>query len=207
MSKHIINTEVLHRFMQIPTFFESHTTDSLKKEISTVRLEIKDCKQYIVSTNQQIAAVEYLGETPESDDVCYLKLSDSLKKFINESFALANPFIVDTIPELSMASASSVGYEDMDACLWFDNNIMDDWRKWFGNSEVKPGTEPMLWDLFHLTKLFESSPSGKIRFPVKIDSSKPVVLRDYEKDNWCGVFIPAEKNYKTVEPAKIPEWF
>lgn len=207
MSKHIINTEVLHRFMQIPTFFESHTTDSLKKEISTVRLEIKNCKQYIISTNQQIAAVEYLGETPESDDVCYLKLSDSLKKFINESFALANPFIVDTIPELSMASASSVGYEDMDACLWFDNNIMDDWRKWFGNSEVKPGTEPMLWDLFHLTKLFESSPSGKIRFPVKIDSSKPVVLRDYEKDNWCGVFIPAEKNYKTVEPAKIPEWF
>lgn len=207
MSKHIINTEVLHRFMQIPTFFESHTTDSLKKEISTVRLEIKDCKQYIISTNQQIAAVEYLGETPESDDVCYLKLSDSLKKFINESFALANPFVVDTIPELSMASASSVGYEDMDACLWFDNNIMDDWRKWFGNNEVKAGTEPMLWDLFHLTKLFESSPSGKIRFPVKIDSSKPVVLRDYEKDNWCGVFIPAEKNYKTVEPAKIPEWF
>lgn len=207
MSKHIINTEVLHRFMQIPTFFESHTNDSLKKEISTVRLEIKDCKQYIISTNQQIAAVEYLGETPESDDVCYLKLSDSLKKFINESFALANPFVVDTIPELSMASANSVGYEDMDACLWFDNNIMDDWRKWFGNNEVKPGTEPMLWDLFHLTKLFESSPSGKIRFPVKIDSSKPVVLRDYEKDNWCGVFIPAEKNYKTVEPAKIPEWF
>lgn len=207
MSKHIINTEVLHRFMQIPTFFESHTNDSLKKEISTVRLEIKNCKQYIISTNQQIAAVEYLGETPESDDVCYLKLSDSLKKFINESFALANPFVVDTIPELSMASASSVGYEDMDACLWFDNNIMDDWRKWFGNNEVKPGTEPMLWDLFHLTKLFESSPSGKITFPVKIDSSKPVVLRDYEKDNWCGVFIPAEKNYKTVEPAKIPEWF
>lgn len=207
MSKHIINTEVLHRFMQIPTFFESHTNDSLKKEISTVRLEIKNCKQYIISTNQQIAAVEYLGETPESDDVCYLKLSDSLKKFINESFALANPFVVDTIPELSMASASSVGYEDMDACLWFDKNIMDDWRKWFGNNEVKPGTEPMLWDLFHLTKLFESSPSGKIRFPLKIDSSKPVVLRDYEKDNWCGVFIPAEKNYKTVEPAKIPEWF
>lgn len=207
MSKHVLNTEVLRRFMQIPTFFESHTPDSLKKEISLVRLEIKNNKQYIISTNQQIAAVEFICETNEQDDVCYLKLSDSLKRFVDEDFIFANQFVVDTIPELSMATASSAGYEDTDPCLWFDKNIMDEWRKWFGKGDVKASTEPMLWDLFHLTKLFESSPSGKIRFPVKIDPSQPVVLRDYEKDNWCGVFIPAEKNYNKVEPAKIPEWF
>lgn len=204
MARHYIKTEVLRRFAKIPTFFEPTTPEDIKKEISVIRLEIKDGKQFVVATNQQIAAVEFISVTDSPDDVCYLKLSDSLKNYLAEQ--KDGDFIVDTIPELAMATASADGYEDYEPCLWFDENIMDSWRSWFGKPIIKHSNDPMVWDLYHVETLFESSPSGSIVFPAFIDPHKPMVLRDHDKDNWCGVFIPDDKHYQNVEPAELPEW-
>lgn len=203
MARHIIKTEVLRRFIKIPTYFEPSTTDVLKKEISVIRLEIKKGNQFIIATNQQIAVAELVGKTDSVDDVCYLKPSKSLRDFLD--LQIDADFIVETIPDLAMASAVCGIYVDYEPCAWFDNNIMDSWRSWFGTGVKKSVEDPMLWDLFHLTTLFESSPSGKIVFPAHIDPHKPVVVRDYNKDNWCGVFIPDDKR-SIVKEAEKPEW-
>lgn len=207
MSKHVIDTSVLYRFMQIPTLFEPTTTEDLKKELKTIRLEIKNKKQFIVSTNQQIAAVEYLGKTNEADDVCYLNLSEKLTNYINANYFLNEDFVVETIPDLAFAMAKTEKYIDNNPCLWFEENVLNNWRDWFSVT-VEKQHGAMYWDLYHLVKLFESSPSGKINFPMIIDVNKPVLLRDQNNPNWLGVFIPSPNpDEKIYEPARLPEWF
>lgn len=201
MSKFIVKANVLNRMSKIPVFFEPTTSEDLKKQIRTIRLEIKSGKMFAVATNQQVAAVEYLGETKEPDDVCYLRLEC---EFLNETEGLIT---VETIPEIALSTALHGAKLVNDCCLWFDNNIMDNWRSWIGKQSGKHKGF-MFWELYHIQTLFEASPSGKIVFPEDIDASEPVVLRDSENENWVGLFVPDQRPGEIkCEPAKLPDWW
>lgn len=182
MSKFVIKSSILERL----------------EKMKNIRVENRYGKKFIIACNDTVACVYYLGETQEKDEVLYLKIS---KKLIT-----GDDVSIETVPEFAMACVfvgTKGRYED---CIsWHDSNFMDDWIKWF-TEPVDKSNGVMFWDLYQVSCLFETSPTGDIVFPDVIDSSKPIIVRDVNSNDWVGAFIPSLDSDKPLKPAKLPEW-
>lgn len=185
MTKFVVPATVLGRFL----------------ELEAVKLEISNGKYYIIGSNDTIAAVEYLGESKEANDSCYINTENVCinQGNVNESF------IFETIPELAMGTVTDTkGQSYKDYILWPDESPLDKWREWFKLSEVPQGF--MYWNVEQIEKLWKNCPSGEITFPEIINSDEPVILRDANNANWAGVFIPTVDGKALIKPAILPEW-
>lgn len=208
MSTYNIKSSTLYRLASICNFFENSTSENLKLKINTVRLENKNGQSFAISTNQKIAAIEYLGFTHATDSSIHLKLSPELLQQLFME-ATSNYMInIMTIPEIAISTLTSTsGFTLTDCCYWWQDTPLADWRDWACEAPIA-SKGAMFWNLFHIESLIKSSPSGKIVFPEFIDYEKPITLRDRHNPEWVGLFIAEPpKPDKIRIPAELPEWW
>lgn len=207
-----IKCSTFTRLASICNFFEPTTEQELKDQINTVRLEKVNGKTIAIVTNQKIAAIEILPqyEPGENGHVAHIVLDPSLIAQCKAESFFDGSLYINTIPEIAtgMAQTSSGWAFQGNACHWFTETIMDNWRDWANPIPSLQSYYVMAWNLAHVQALFESSPSGKIYFPRHIDASKSITLRDLENPNWVGLFMPKRPNNQIhEEPATLPEWW
>lgn len=169
--------------------------------LEAVKIEINSGKCYIIGSNNTIACVEYLNETDQEDDSCYININ----KVLIDDKNIDGLFTFETIPELAMGSVvDDKGQNYIDFISWPDESPLDKWRDWFKLSTESNGF--MYWNLEQIETLWKTSPSGEIVFPKIINATEPVIVRDVNNANWLGVFIPAVDGKAVIKPATLPEW-
>lgn len=199
------------RLASICNFFEPETTHEMREQINTLRLEARNGKIVAICTNQRIAAIELIGTAPAGvNEVAHVVLHKPIIDQCKVESFFDGMLTINTIPEIAtaMAQTSSGWSYQGNACHWFDETALDDWREMAPDKPITKSEGVMLWNLHLVQALFESSPSGKIIFPRHIDANKPVVLRDLNDPNWVGLFIPAAHGNKIQkQAAELPEWW
>lgn len=197
------------RLAKICEFFEPECPMDERAILTTVRLEHYDGNAFAIVTNKRIAAIERIGSAPAGNGVAHVVLDPQLLAQCRAETFLDGSLIINTIPEIAtaMASTSSGWNYSGNACYWWDETPLDDWRSWSPDEPIKKHEGIMYWGLFAVTSLLESSPSGKVYFPKYINCSKPVVLRDKHDDNWVGLFIPEPFQSTQKESAELPDWW
>lgn len=169
------------RLASICSFFEPSTQQEFRDKLNTVRLEIVNGRVLAIATNIKIAAIESVGFTmPGEYGVAHVILDPALIAQCKYESNMDGTLTINTIPEaaLGMAQTSSGWMMPGNACYWFDETPLNDWRKWAPDEVEKKSTGIMVWNAFHVQSLVESSPTGKVVFPEFIHVKKPVVLRD-----------------------------
>ena len=201
MSKFTVKAETLQRFVALYKSLEPKASEDFK----CFRIEIYKGKMILIGCNQFVACAEFLGETDQSDDICYIKVNNQLLDSIEKEVNIAGVYTFETLPELAMGTTfTSDGNKYNDFIIWLDESPLDNWRKWF-----KVSTESkdfMYCTLYQIQTLFETSPTGEIVFPEIINANEPVIVRDVNNANWLGTFIPAIDDKKLLKPATLPEW-
>jgi hypothetical protein len=207
MTNYTIPCETIVRFSKVVSFFKVSTDEETKALINTIRLENKGGKSYAVVTNQEIAAVEYLGETAQADGACHLKLTEELLEQMKKDSRLGLHANITTIPAIALSTLQTLtGAVFNDCSYWFGETPLDNWRKWIP-PVIKQSKGAMYWDLYQIEALLSSSPTGKVTFPEFIDNEKPVLIRDRSNKNWIGLFIPnIDIGEPDVKAATLPEW-
>lgn len=198
------------RLASICNFFELRTPQEIREKLSTVRLEACNGKLLAIATNQQVAAIELLGNIPQGQfGVAHLVLDPRLIAQCKAESVIDSVLTINTIPEIAAASAqTSSGWQfHGNPCYWFDTPDLDDWRKWPADKMPKKSQHIMTWELYHIQALVESSPSGKIVFPEFINAEEPVVIRDLRDPNWVGLFIPKPQGETQKVAAELPAWW
>lgn len=189
MSKFVIKSEILSRF----------------SKLSTIRLEVKNNRQYIIGYNKYIACVQYLGECADSDEVIYIGFNEKALENLRFELNIGSDYIIETNPEIALATVTtSLGSKYDNFVYWLDKDETDSWLSWFTESSENIGF--MYWDLYQIQTMFECSPSGEIIFPEHINANKPVIVSDANNTEWLGVFIPHSDNDKPLKPTTLPEW-
>ena len=205
MTTVILKCETLVRLSGVCSFFEPTTPFEVLEKINCVRLENKNGHSFAVSTNQKIAAIEYLGKTEAADGVIHVKIVPEIIESLKKEIAFDSVVNITTIPEIKVSSMQTAfGYSAADCCYWFEDTPMNNWREWISEN-AEESRQPMYWNLFYVLSLIQASPTGKIVFPEFIDASRPVTLKDVSTDNWVGLFIP--EDVKIKDEAKIPTWW
>lgn len=198
------------RLASICNFFEPETPQETRDEINTVRLEIIDGKILAIATNQRILAVEIIGQAPIGQTgVAHIVLDPAIITQCRAESFIDGTLTINTIPEIAMATANtSSGWSyHGNACYWFDEPLLDKWREWAPDETVKKSEGIMMWNLYQVQALIESSPTGKVIFPKHVDVMKPIVLRDRNSQNWVGIFMA--KPYGEIQKvaAELPKWW
>ena len=173
--------------------------------LEDLKIEITGGKIYLIGTNKNFACVQYLGESKEPEDSCYINNIDSLKEVVNRESGIAGSLTFDTIPDLATGSVvDTLGQVYTDFIDWPDESVLDNWYNWFELSTEQNGF--LYFDMLDIETLWRVSPTGELVFPEVIDANKPVIVRDVNDNNWVGVFIPAKDSKTALQPATLPEW-
>lgn len=65
----------------------------------------------------------------------------------------------------------------------------------------------MFLDTELMWQLGQSAPSKRFVFPQHVDSTKPVLVRDYIDPSWFGVFLAQGRAGDVIRPPQYPDWF
>lgn len=198
MTKFIVPATILQRFTALYNSLAS-------AEFQVLKLEISNGKCYLIGSNEYVACVEYLGDTDQADDKCYIKMNTQFINSVALEFNVGGVYKFETLPELAMGSTSTTSNQQSENFIvWPDNSPLDNWREWFTTSEQSDGA--MYCNLKQIESLWGCSPTGEIVFPEVINAVEPVIVRDVNDANWLGVFIPSNDDKKIIKPATLPEW-
>jgi hypothetical protein len=198
------------RLATICSFFEPECAKEDRDVINTVRLEAINGKLIAVVTNMRIAAIELIGTVPVGQNgVAHIVLDPSLIAQCKAESFIDGVLTINTIPEIAVASAQTSSGWSMqgNTCHWYEDTPLNDWRTWAPDAPITKSEGIMMWGLYAVQSLAESSPTGKVIFPRYIDAMKPVVLRDKTNPNWVGLFVPRPYNDQQKTEATLPEWW
>ena len=194
-----IKFKTLVRLQKVLRHFADTTNEETKRELNTVRLENKNGKTFAVVSNHKVGVIELLGDTDQPNSVCHLKVME----WPEEGTAT-----ITVVPEALIGMMTSdIGFNVTEVCQWFDKSLLDKWPEWAAK-DAKASKGFMVFDLYSVMTLFESSPSGNVVFPQYIDTTRPVTLRDRLSENWVGLFIPTiDMKKEPLKPAVLPDWW
>lgn len=198
------------RIASICSFFEPRTLPDIRAKLNTVRLETRNGRTFAVATNQQVAAIELIGITPGAQDGhAHIILDPVLINQCKAEAFMNGVLSINVIPEIATAFAqTSSGWNyPGNPCYWFDDTPLNDWRNWAPDAPVTKTENIMMWSVFHMQSLVETSPSGKVYFPKHVDAEKPVVIRDCVDPNWVGLFVPKPQGETQKIAATLPDWW
>jgi hypothetical protein len=170
-----------------------------------LKIEISQQRIYLIGTNDTVGCVQYIGDTKETEDSCYINIVDSFKEVVDNEAKIEGSLTFETLPELAMGSIiDTLGRVYTDFISWPDESTLDNWYNWFELSTEQKGF--LYCDLLDIQTLWQVSPTGELVFPEVINSDKPIIVRDVNNDNWVGVFIPNIEGKRVIKPATLPEW-
>jgi hypothetical protein len=198
------------RLASVCGFFESSTDEEIRTKLNTVRLENHKGKTIAIVSNNKVAAIEVVNTSPAGENgYAHVVLDPALIQQCQAESFLDGVLSINTIPEIAtaMASTSSGWQYQGNACHWFEDSYLDNWRELAPAASAIMSDGIMMWNLYHLETLLKSSPSGKVYFPQFINAKEPVVLRDRENPHWVGLFVPKPHEDEIKIPAVLPEWW
>lgn len=184
-----IPATILQRFMLMPY----------------LKIEISNGKVYLIGSDKIIACVQYLGNTDQPEDNCYINVNDLFTETVNNESKIDGSLTFETLPDLAMGSVvDTLGEVFTDFIYWPDESPLDGWLDWFVLSTEQNGF--IYCDLTEIEILWRIAPTGEIVFPEIINTGEPVIVRDINDDKWIGTFIPVKDSKTPLKPATLPEW-
>lgn len=170
-----------------------------------LKIEISGQHIYLIGSNNTIACVQYIGDTDQSEDSCYINVDDKFTEIVNNEAKIGGSLTFETLPELAMGSVvDTLGEVYTNLISWPDESDLDNWKNWFKLSTEQNGF--LYCDLLDIETLWRVSPTGELVFPEIINADEPVIVRDVNDDNWVGAFIPTLADDRVLKPATLPEW-
>ena len=202
-----ISCELYARLSAIPLLLDPMEG---RKYLKSLFFERNNGNLYAVATNVKLAAIEYLGKNDGPDECTAIVIDQALIDQCKREIACNGRMSIVANPLLNYTSIKTTfGFvcpgNDMVQLPEMSN--FNQWREWFPDSIPKKNHGAMYWTTSLIHALATTSPTGGLRVPEHIDTTRPVVVRDQESANWAGLImpIPLDEN-ATVEPATIPEW-
>lgn len=200
------------RLAKICDFFLPSCQPYERERLNCVRLEIADGKIYAIVTNQQVAAIELVGNVSDvkQKGCVHVKIDQQMIEHCKTAAFFDGTLTIDSFPEMAMANATSTipGWAYTGSpCYWWDETPLNDWRTWVPDEPVKKHEGIMQWSMYQVQALAESCPTGELYFPKFIDSVKPVVLRDCGNPYWVGLFVPKPQGSVQKVAAELPDWW
>lgn len=206
--KFTISCATFARLASITEFFDPATDQEIVDHLSCVRLEAIGGHVLGIVTNHKIAVIEYLGPTNEPDAVAHIKADPVLINQCRTEAAFDSFLEIVYVPEILLATVKTMmgySYQGNAAIEGMpEMSPMKNWRKWFPDEMPKKSKGFLYFNIDYISMLVKSSPSAGVVFPEHIDTDVPVVLRDRDNPNWCGLFFP--KATAPLQPATIPQW-
>lgn len=172
--------------------------------IKSIFFEVRNGYAFVGATNALFAAVQNLGHTGGTDGFVAVR-HDAFPNVIDPDVT----FKINDVPALKWASVSAPGYASATDAAIRDPEalgILTDWRKWFPREAATVANKPMLVDVDGLQGLVQSSPSGRVVFPMIVDSERPVIIRDATSADWVGVFYSRPESGLFLRGATLPDW-
>ncbi len=185
----------------------SNVIHSLPDNIDPVFRCVRFDNGLAVTTDRSFMAIEKIADFT---GVFHMTVEPALIEQCRTEAAFNGTLTVTVNDALQYAVAkTSLGYIHPTNVGFYPSgaNPFDRWRE-----VVLQSKEPaaaliggMFWDVDGLTRLATSSPSGRIVFEEKIDTTRPSLIRDINDHSWLGVFKPFTSD-KSYQPASLPSW-
>lgn len=195
-----INADVFVRFANLARNLPpSDPRDYLR----SVMIEVANGNAFIVSTDSRFMAVQRLGELAGEFRACIVA-DDVLTAQVRA--------------EMPFSSSLFVSHEKVTTSLGFmypgqpfispppgKINELFKWRDLL-RVKVDQNNGTMFINAPRMRALIETSPSGRVLFPPKIDIAKPIVVKDAIDPDWLGVFLGRTED-APLSYGSLPEWF
>lgn len=203
-----ISCKTFLRLSYIPQNFTEDVPEENRVPLRCIRLENHNGNCIAIAANQKVAAIELIGKTKEPDGVVHVVIDEQiLSACSNEHDTLE----VIAMPQLLMGTVKSMfGFQYVgNPCMFYDSTVMDEWRTWSPKKPVTKSKGALFLNMNYIRLLNQSSPSGRLEFPLYIDVDQPVILRDIENPAWVGLFMPYPpvSNPYQIKGAELPEWW
>ena len=104
---------------------------------------------------------------------------------------------------------TTLGYQTDNIGFYPEKTDLDRWREIFAQCDepVEKNSGVMIWEAERVARFAASSPSGIIVFEEHHRvGERPILVRDAETSDWCGVFMPTIKDGKHHASATPPRW-
>lgn len=170
----------------------------------TVGIQNANGQSIGIATTGKIMAVEWLKITDQPDGIISIPLNDDLLKqceieaVYNSVLTIENGVIT-----------SSLGWSQTFTVTSDIHHYLNEWKNILRDctTDNKLLMAGMFMNTEHLSALGRSSPTGRIVFPEKIYSKRPVMVVDATDKNWFGFFIGTTDDGAPVNTSPfIPEW-
>lgn len=201
-----ISCELYARLSAIPLLLDPADD---RKYLKSLYIERRNSKLLAVVTNVKIAAIEYIGDDAGPDECTAITIDPVLVAQCEKEIVFNSRLVIVANPLLSFTSIKTTfGYNysgNAMVQLPEANNLIE-WRTWFPDEMPTKTFGPMFWRGMQIHALANAAPTGGLRFPEFIDTTRPVVVRDHESNDWVGLFMPVTVDGEKVDPASIPDW-
>lgn len=194
--------ELYSRMIEIPKRLDEAET---RRYFYSLYIERKNKKLYVVATNIQIAAIQYLGENDGPDEATAIAIDDKLIEICDKETPHDGNISIAANTMLSYtAIKSTFGYQHPgNAFVQLpENHEFKTWRDWLPDKLPEKSHGVIYWNTYSIHALLLASPSGAVTFPEHIDTSIPVIIRDDNDPNWIAVYKPVRDRVA----AFIPDW-
>lgn len=194
-----INADIFVRFANLA---RNLPADDERKYLRSVLVEVAQGNVFIFATDSRFAAVAKIGESLGEFRAC-ITADDVLTNQANAEKPFASSVFVSAEKVSTSLGFVYPGNPFVEAPQGKINEAFS-WRQLFTVMHDK-NHRNMFIDTERMRFMHACSPSGKIIFPNKIDTGKPIVVKDSIDDNWLGVFL-ARPNIGNQLFGNLPEW-
>lgn len=200
-----IPCNVYARMAEVPAMLDA--TDP-RQYLKCLYFERKNNQLFIVVTNAQCGAMEYLGRNDGPDECTAIPFDQSIMRICEQETQFGS-LMIEANELLRYTKLSTTlggpftfnGYHPLP-----DNHQFKTWREWFPAEQPTQSFGTMYWNAAVMWSLCSASKSGGLKFPQFIDVRKPVLINDADSSDWIGVFMPTQKGTDVMPPVVVPDW-
>ena len=195
-----INADVFVRFANLA---RNLPPSDPRNYLRSVMIEVANGSAFIVATDSRFAAVQRLGEMAGEFRACVVA-DDTMT--------------LQAMAEKPFSSSLFISAEKVTTSLGFTYpgnpfalapqgkiNELFSWRKLFQTAPEK-SSGSMFIDMARMRFMLETSPSGRVLFPDKIDTAFPIIVKDAIDSDWLGVFLGRSEDAPQFY-GSLPGWF
>lgn len=196
-----LSGDIIRRFVRLNSILPRGEDRSWLKSIF---IEVRGGYLRVGATNALFAALELVGHVDTDDGFAIIR-HDAFPPIIDPEL----PYTISDLPALKWASVNADGWTAPGDAAVRDPEavgILSGWRNWFPREVATTANKPMLVDVDGLQGLVQSSPSGRVVFPLVVDSERPVIIRDATSANWVGLFYSRPESGLFLRGATLPDW-
>lgn len=194
-----VNAEIFLKFAMLA---RNNSPDDERKYLRSVLIEVANGSAFIFATDSKFAAVQRLGPMSGEFKAC-ITVDDTMTNQAEAERHYSSSVIVTSFMVSTSLGFVYPGNPFVAPPQGVFNKLLT-WRDLFKPKGNGAGGS-MFLDADRMKFLIDTSPSGCVLFPPKIDASAPIIVKDSLDSNWLGVFIGQSETSPALYGAQ-PEW-